>query len=373
MSSQRTKRQSWVDFARGVAIILVVYRHSFIGIKTSGISVENYMTLEYFNIIFFSFRMPLFFIVSGIFLAASFAKRGFARYVEVKARTILYPYFLWAILQITLQIAFGGYTNSDRNGYDYLYLLYQPRRIEQFWYLLALFNVSVLYVVLKYIAKIRRIYLIIIGITFYYLSAYLHQQHIEVGFLFDIFSYFIYIVMGDLLHTTMTNEKNIKRFQSVYVVPILLVPFIIAQLYFLKTNLAFASIAKYRYVEYYQPTAFFFIAIMGCAFVIGVCFLLQRLKRPRWLQILGKHSLYIYVSHVICFAAVRVVLTHFFHVTSVPVLFISCLVAGLLIPVFLYKMSVKMKMEWIFSLKERPLPGRKPEVIANVEKNVVIN
>lgn len=358
MTPRKAKRQSWVDFARGVAIILVVYRHAFIGIKNTGIPTDDYLFLEYFNIIFFSFRMPLFFIVSGIFLSASLKKRGFARYVDVKARTILYPYFLWGILQITLQIIFYKYANSTRSIQDYLYLFYQPRKIEQFWYLLALFNVSVLYVILKYILKLRISWLILIGVFMYYLSAYCHQNSIEIGFLFDVCSFFIYIIMGDLLHNIMTDEKNIRMFQSWFVVPVLLVPFLVAQIYFLNQNLANSNISGYRYVEYYQPTVFFIIAIIGCAFVVGICFLLQRLKGPKWLRVLGKHSLYIYVAHVICFATARAILINFFHITNVPFLLFIGIVSGLSIPVILYRFSVRLNLDWIFALRERPLPGQ---------------
>lgn len=69
-------RETWIDYARGIAIILVLYRHVFEGIKNAGIAVERYLFIEHFNIMFFSFRMPLFFIVSGIFVKSSLKKEG---------------------------------------------------------------------------------------------------------------------------------------------------------------------------------------------------------------------------------------------------------------------------------------------------------
>ena len=89
--SVKPSRQTWIDYARGIAIILVLYRHVFEGIKNSGLPVLSYAALEHANILFFSFRMPLFFIVSGIFVAGSLFKRGLGKFVETKARTILYP------------------------------------------------------------------------------------------------------------------------------------------------------------------------------------------------------------------------------------------------------------------------------------------
>ena len=57
-SGSKAGRYDWVDYAKGIAIFLVVYRHSYLGLKLSGIDTTDYMYLEYGNIMFFSFRMP---------------------------------------------------------------------------------------------------------------------------------------------------------------------------------------------------------------------------------------------------------------------------------------------------------------------------
>ena len=126
-------------------------RDRFEGSKEAGIPVQQYDLLEYANIFFYSFRMPLFFIISGIFITRSLQKRGIGKYVETRARAILYPYFVWGTIQLTLQIIFTRYTNGHPTIDSYLHLFYLPREIAQFWYLYALFNVSVLYLSLIHI------------------------------------------------------------------------------------------------------------------------------------------------------------------------------------------------------------------------------
>src|SRR6202035_3875273 len=72
-------RLAWVDYLKGIAIVLVVYRHVLIGIQryvagqqAKGTPIPDVpLYLEKANIIFFSFRMPLFFILSGIFISGS--------------------------------------------------------------------------------------------------------------------------------------------------------------------------------------------------------------------------------------------------------------------------------------------------------------
>ncbi|RYF80999.1 MAG: acyltransferase, partial [Chitinophagaceae bacterium] len=142
-------RLSWMDYARGIAIILVAYRHVFEGAKEAGIAVQQYEFLEYFNIFFYSFRMPLFFIISGVFITRSLQKRGLKAYTENRARTVLYPYFVWGFLQLSLQMVFTRFTNGHPTAWSYFNLFYQPREIAQFWYLYALFNVSLLYALSK--------------------------------------------------------------------------------------------------------------------------------------------------------------------------------------------------------------------------------
>jgi fucose 4-O-acetylase-like acetyltransferase len=348
----KAPRLTWIDYAKGIAIILVLYRHVFEGLKQSGQSVQDYISLEYANIMFFSFRMPLFFIVSGIFVASSLKKRGLSSFIATKARTILYPYFLWGSLQITLQLVFSKYVNGQREIADYLYLLYLPREVEQFWYLYALFNVTVLYVLVSQKLKLSPIQNIGLGIIMYYLSAWAFQNNIIIGFVGDILHYYLFFAIGDAISRFIADRDNFRYFESWKLLGLLFIPFIATQLYFLRENIRNASeVSKYQFVEYYQPFLYILIALTGCAFVINLTFILQKLKLAGWLQELGKHSLYIYVAHVMVLASVRVLMTKFMGIHNVPVLLVTGIIMGLVVPVILYKISVKMNMRWIFSLE----------------------
>ncbi|MBS1738504.1 MAG: acyltransferase [Bacteroidetes bacterium] len=368
-SINKSKRQSWVDYARGIAIILVLYRHVFEGIKNSGLPVEKYLYLEHSNIIFFSFRMPLFFIVSGIFVAASFSKRGMEQFIKTKMKTILYPYFAWGCLQITLQIIFSKYVNNPPDATSYLYLLYLPREIEQFWYLYALFNVTVLYVILKYKVGLNSWQHIVLGLVMFYISAWCYQRNIIIGFLGDILHYYVFIAFGDIINKFMKKPETIKWFQSWKLFFILLIPFIVTQSYFLYANMQFPN-SKYQHVEYFQPFLFLPISMTGCAFIISISFLFQRYGKANWLRVLGKHSLYIYVAHVLVFASVRVFMIRVLHITNIPVLMFICIFLGLLVPVLMYKLSVKLNMQWIFTLEDKntePAPTKVVTVNSNAK------
>ncbi|MFL5773957.1 MAG: hypothetical protein ACJ75F_12405, partial [Flavisolibacter sp.] len=48
------KRLEWVDYLRGIAIVLVVYRHALLGIERSNVVVPHFLNDA--NMIFYSFR-----------------------------------------------------------------------------------------------------------------------------------------------------------------------------------------------------------------------------------------------------------------------------------------------------------------------------
>lgn len=356
MEKVKPARLTWIDYARGMTIILVVYRHAFEGLKESGLPVTDYMYLEYINIFFFSFRMPLFFIVSGLFIAASLQKRGVKKFIETKARSILYPYFLWAFIQLGLQMLFSKYTNGSPTPQHFLYLFYVPREIAQFWYLYALFNVSVLYVLLMITLRLKSFHQLGIGILLFLISAYTHQQNINTGFLGDIFHYYVFLALGDVIHKQVQNRNNFKFFESWKLSALLIVPFLGMQLYFLLTNLQHPG-NKYMFVEYFQPVVFIIIAVTGCAFIMNICFVLQKKNVFTWLPALGRHSLYIYVAHVIVFASVRIFLRKVFGVEEVLILLPAGIIAGLIVPVLMYKTAVALNMRWLFTLEKEEQPA----------------
>ena len=356
-------RETWIDYARGIAIILVLYRHVFEGIKNAGIAVEQYLFIEHFNIMFFSFRMPLFFIVSGIFVESSLNKRGLTGFVSTKVKTILYPFFLWGILQITLQLILSKYVNSNRTIYSYLDLLYAPRAIDQFWYLYALFNVSVLYAIGVAVFKLKPVVNILIGAVLYFISTAAHQSNIGLGFLGDILHYYIFYSIGDFFSNAIRKKENQQYFESWKLLGLLLVPFFATQYYFLKQNLLHPY-AGYEYVEYYQPILFIAIALLGCMFVLALSFFLQKLKAIPWLHVLGSHSLYIYVSHVIVLAAVRIFITKVLGIYNVPLLLILGIGLGLLIPVLFYKAACQFNMRWLFTLEPYGKKNTEPTILA---------
>ncbi|MGN6511271.1 MAG: acyltransferase family protein [Chitinophaga sp.] len=347
---QKTNRLAWIDYARGIAILLVLYRHIFEGISRSGVEAGNFQWLENANIIFYSFRMPLFFILSGVFIAKSLAKRKLKGLILNKVNILLYPYLLWSVIQITIQIILSGYVNADRGLVDYAYVLAFPRRIDQFWYLYALFNVTVLYVILREKLRFNGWHQLALGGGMYLLSSYVSVHHIDLGFMYDILHYYIFFAIGELVSDKILDSRNFGLFSSWKLLLILLPVFAAGQAYFLLVNLAHDSTL---FVEEHQPLLFASIALSGCAFMISISFILQKYDVLKLLRVAGYHSLYIYVSHVLVASAVRMVMVNVLGITYLPWLLIVCLLFAATVPVLMYRIAMKAGMWWLYSL-ERP-------------------
>ena len=93
------KHIEWIDTARGIAILLVILGHMPI----------NKWTHDFI----YSFHMPLFFIISGFFIAGETAL-AVSEYIKKKYTRLIIPYLFFGILiMIPFSIVFEAYRTGD--------------------------------------------------------------------------------------------------------------------------------------------------------------------------------------------------------------------------------------------------------------------
>src|SRR5262245_35839686 len=131
-------RVAWVDYAKGFCIIFVVMMHSTLGVGQA-VGAEGWMH----TVVAFAkpFRMPDFFMISGLFLARVI-DRDWSTYLDRKVVHFAYFYVLW----LTIQFAFkapGIAAESGPSGAVEAYLLafLDPFGAIWFIYLLPIFFV----------------------------------------------------------------------------------------------------------------------------------------------------------------------------------------------------------------------------------------
>jgi fucose 4-O-acetylase-like acetyltransferase len=131
-------RIAWVDYAKGVGIILVVVGHTLRGLEKTPVHVPGW---EFVDAWIYAFHMPLFFFLAGLFVERS-CRGLLGPFVADKARRILWPYFVWTLLQEGFRHLTGA---SASGGPGVWTIIYRP--VMQFWFLYVLFLLLVLYAV----------------------------------------------------------------------------------------------------------------------------------------------------------------------------------------------------------------------------------
>src|SRR5712691_12890980 len=92
-------RIDWVDYAKGFCIVFVVMMHSTLGVEHA-LGQEGWLG----KVVAFArpFRMPDFFLISGLFLA-QVIDRDWRTYLDRKVVHFVYFYLLWTALQFAVK------------------------------------------------------------------------------------------------------------------------------------------------------------------------------------------------------------------------------------------------------------------------------
>ncbi|WP_184549764.1 acyltransferase family protein [Mucilaginibacter sp. FT3.2] len=354
---RQEKRWPWIDYDKGISIILVGYGHCYETLKDHGLPLDKYPFFDYIGVFLYGFRMPLFFIISGLLVVKSLNKHGLGAYIANRNNNILYPLFVWGTIQVTLQIIMNRYTHNGYTSIDYLNLIINPRRTGIFWYLNALYCIGVIYAFLHSRLKMPVIGQLSVGIIMYVI--YPHLYTIKAGLFIDIFEYYIFFALGDLLSKLMLDEKSMQVYTSWKFFLPLLIAFITIQYYCTPINMGDSPFGV-RNVELNKPYLFFAEALIGCALSINCSFFLQKLKALTFLRVVGYHSLFIYCAQIIFMTVTRTVCMSVLHITSVPLLILIIWPAGIVLPIFLYNFCLRFGLWWLYSFKK---PGRQIEGI----------
>ena len=327
-------RFAWVDFAKGLAIILVVYRHCLVGLDRSGLIIPTYLwdIQEYV----YNFRMPVFFMLSGIFLAKSLNKTSPPDLAKKKVNTLLYPYVLWTFILITIQILFSSYTNTVRTYNDYAYIITQPRNLDHMWYLLALFNTSILYLLLFSLLHPRPLLHIGIAIGLY-LTAFFIRDY---SLFSDLFYHYIFLVIGAVISSKILSANFNNRKMILWL--LLVTPFFIIGQWAWRNKVP---------DQFQFQLLFLLIILIACLFFYFLCQVLYHAKVLPQLVVIGKNSLPVYIMHLPVISGLRILMVQVLGIENVYLIAGCSLIFGIAIPVFIYNKGKRFGIQYLFSLE----------------------
>src|SRR3569833_1105329 len=146
MPHATTARVDWVDYAKGFCIVFVVMMHSTLGVEAVA-GQEGWMH----HVVAFAkpFRMPDFFLISGLFLARVI-DRDWRTYLDRKVVHFAYFYVLW----VTVQFAFKAPSLAADSGWGHVGVLYLESFIEPFGTLWFFYLLPVFFVVTKILRRL---------------------------------------------------------------------------------------------------------------------------------------------------------------------------------------------------------------------------
>lgn len=314
------RREAWVDYAKGVGIVLVVYGHIAWGICNAGLQCDlPRETLV--NSVLYTFHMPLFFLLAGLFLKHSLAaQRGASGLIANKFNTVAYPYIVWSLLQGGVELLFGRYKNSGAVTIEQILAFpWEPRM--QFWFLYTLFWTFVVCgVAFAKVPARHHPWLLVAALAIY--AAKGHFQHITN--LHDVARLLPFFVLGALFidHT----DRFVRHSRAIFVVS--LVTAVTLQWVF---HAKMGLLDKSPEHPIKLP-----MALASVTAVMSLCVLLQR-SGWRWLGLLGAASMFIYTMHTMIGVGLRTVLASGLHVQDFWIHTLTATLLGLLIPTLIYR------------------------------------
>lgn len=270
---ENKKRENYIDLARGIAIIIMIFGH-----------VVHWTPIRR---MIYSFHMPVFFILSGYF----FKNRSLKEELKRDFKSILIPYVIISIISLIIKF-FIDNDNMINNIFTYLLgvgdtsnILENLSTVGEIWFLICLFFSKTLFVIINKINKkylfCLCVFLNIVGVIISKI-AFLPYS-LDVVFVTQIYLYMgKYIKEHDLFNIRLSIKKKILLI-GIWCLGVLL--------------------GEFNYVARFYPyyPICIITSIVASYTFIMICKYIDKIKIFEKLQELfqfcGKYSLYILCIH----------------------------------------------------------------------------
>lgn len=323
-------RTEWVDYAKGIGIILVVYGHVARGVHAAGLPIEE-SWFRLVDSVIYSFHMPLFFFLSGLFFLASLECHGPAGMLASRLRSIAWPYLFWSLLQGLVEVLLSSYTNGSVTPADVASLLWQPR--AQFWFLYALFFISVVAVfVYGWLPQGWHPAVPVLSCLAYILADHL-SGGVPLNFVIQNAAYF---AMGAWFGHLTRGSHSLRSGWLVTAIVVIAVG----------GQWLFHGALELTYTT--GPRWMRLMLAMASVMAVAVfCLSLER-YRLYWLAFLGRASLAIYVMHIVAGSGVRIILQKAMGIDAVAVHLVAGTAFGIGLPLLALRLADRIGLSgWL--------------------------
>jgi uncharacterized membrane protein YcfT len=298
-------RINWIDYAKGICIIMVVMMHSTLGV---GEALQGEGFLHKIVAWARPFRMPDFFLLAGLFLSRSLEK-NWREFADKKILHFLYFYFLWMLIQILTKQGYLIVTNPPAFFYELGLAFLEP--YTTLWFIYILPMMFVLVKLLKNQPKWLILGLAIAAESSRRITGW-HTDWIIIDEFPVRFVYFYagYIFAPLIFSWVVWVQKNITL-SCVYLViwaaisaVAVFTPAIILPAAYVPAHMVSAQPIEFGSLAFYPGLSLVF-GCLGASAVIAVAGLLAKYDTFKALRYLGQHSLVVYVSFFLPMALTR--------------------------------------------------------------------
>ena len=318
-------RIDWVDYAKGICIVMVVMMHSVLGVELAAGETGFMHPLVAFAK---PFRMPDFFLISGLFLSVVI-DRDWRTFLDRKVVHFAYFYVLW----VTIQFGFKAPSFAAETGWAHVGLMYLLSFIEPFGTLWFIYLLPVFFVVTKLTRRAPP--LLIWGV-----AALLEAAHVVTGWtVIDEFcARFVYFYSGYLFAAYVFAWSDRAR---------------------ARPGLALAGVGAWALingglVEFglsEWPVISLVLGLAGAGAIIILGTLLARAHRLNFLRYCGEHSIVIYLAFFLPMAATRTLLLRAGPIHDIGAISLIVTIAGVIGALVLWRVALKVGADFLF---ERP-------------------
>jgi len=318
-------RVDWVDYAKGICIVMVVMMHSVLGVElAAGQTGFMHAVVAFAK----PFRMPDFFLISGLFLPVVI-DRDWRTFLDRKLVHFAYFYVLW----VTIQFGFKAPMFAAEGGWPHAGYLYLESFIEPFGTLWFIYLLPIFFVVIKLTRDVPPILVLSV-------AAALEAAHIVTGWtVIDEFcARSIYIYSGYLFadHVFALSDRARLR-------PLLAIAGLIAWA-IVNAGLVTLGVSEW-------PGLSLALGLAGACAIITTGTLLARAHLCNALRFCGAHSLQIYLAFFLPMAVTRTLLLKTGLFADIGTMALIVTVAGVVGALAIWLLALKLNASFLF---ERP-------------------
>lgn len=294
-SKQKPARIEWIDFGKGLTVLMVVFGHVVLGLFESKRFEDNNQWLLFVTQIFYLFHIPVFYALSGFFFKPVANLKTFATFVKQKTIILGIPYLFYSIIQFGLQKLGGATVRNAASFWDLLNIYQTPLGVS--WYLYVLWWI---YLVVAFLSIWIKSYhqLFFISVAAYLLSIFAPTNIYIVQ---KIFLWTFFFLLGSWLRHSGVGTFLTKRWKLISCVTL-----VIITVFLIYWQLS----APTFYISYDRP------GLNGFIFPVSVILamasypiLSDKLNRVSdYFRNIGKDSLVIYLLHAPIVSVTRIAL-----------------------------------------------------------------